>query len=148
MPYNENYRIDPQIAFEGEVADLSLATIVSRTVQTAALAFGKAVKIGTAEHTVKNVETGDTAIFGLSVRSQATSAESADVYPVGDTASILLKGTIWVKVGVAVAPGDPVFVTVADGTFKKASGAGNVAISGATYETTAALNGLARVRII
>ena len=148
MPYLENYRSDPQIALEGMIADTSLATIVSRTVQSAALGFGKPVKLGTADRTVKNVEAGDTAIYGISVRTQAAPAESVDTYPVGDTAAILLKGTIWVKVSVAVAPGDPVFVVVATGAFDKATAAGKVQIAGASYETTAAANGLARVRII
>lgn len=148
MPYTENYNTDPAVAYEGMVADIGEAIIVSRTVQAAALGFGKAVKIGTAEHTVKNVETGDTVIYGISVRSQATAAASTDAYPVADTAAILLKGPIWVKAAVAVAPGDPVYVTVADGTYKKAAGAGNVQIADASYETVAAINGLARIRIL
>lgn len=148
MPYTENYNTDPAVAYEGMVADLGAAVIVSRTVQAAALGFGKAVKVGTLEHTVKNVEAGDTVVYGLSVRSQATPAGSPNAYPVGDTAAILLKGVIWVKVGIAVAKDDPVYVTVADGTFKKAAGAGNVLVADATYETAASLNGLARVRIL
>lgn len=151
MPYTENYANSPQIAFEGMVADTGLAIIVSRTVKTAALAFGFAVKLDTTEdHKVSPVTTGDTAIYGISVRDQNQDARAVDPdkYPIGETAPIMLKGTIWVKAGVAVAPGDPVYVTVADGTYKKASGAGNVQIANAIYETTAALNGLARIRLL
>ena len=148
MPYTENYNTDPVVAFEGMVADQSLATIVSRTVQTANLGMGRPVKHGSAEHTVANVATGDTAIYGISVRSQATPAENTDVYPVGDTAAILLKGTVWVKVNSAVLPNDPVFVTVNGGAFEKAAAAGRVQIAGATYETAAGANGLSRVRIV
>lgn len=146
--YNELYRTDPQIALEGQVADTSPATIVSRTVVDAALGFGKAATTD-GEHQVHPTTTGDAAVLGISIRSQATKAESPDQYPVGDTAAVMLKGAIWVKVAETVAPGDDVTVTVATGAFgTQAVAAGIVAIAGATYETGAAANGLARVRII
>ena len=154
MPYNENYLQDPAIAFEGMVADLGLALIVSKTVKTAALPYGFAVKLDvTDEHKVTPVTTGDTTIYGLSVRHQGpgislANAANPDRIAVNDTAAIMLKGVMWVKVAVAVAPGDPVYVVVADGTYQKAAAAGRVQLAGAIYETVAAINGLARVRIL
>ena len=82
------------------------------------------------------------------MRAQGVDAESVDTYPVGDTASILLKGAIWVKAGATVAAGDPVYVTVDGGAFGTGAGAGKVAITGATYETSGAANALVRVRLV
>lgn len=147
MAYNEQYRTEPQAAFEGMVADQTPATIVSRTVETAAIGFGKAVKRGSGDHGVAATADGDTAVYGLTVRSQATVATSVDAYPVGDTASILLLGSIWVKAGAAVSAGDSVYVTVDGGALTGSSGAGKVQLAGATFETSGAQNALVRVRI-
>lgn len=150
MAYNENYNTDPQVAFEGMVADQTPATIVSRTVETAAIPFGKCVKQGTADNGVEQVETGDTAILGIAVRNQGvdSSGGTADVYPVKENAAILLKGAIWVKAGASVSAGDPVHVTVDGSVFGTGAGAGKVAIAGATYETSGAANALVRVRLV
>lgn len=148
MAHNESYRTDPQVAFEGMIADQTPATIVSRTVETAAVSFGKCVKQGTADAGVEGVETGDTAILGIAVRNQGVDGNSVDAYPVGETAAVLLKGAIWVKAGATVAAGDPVHVTVDGSVFGTGAGAGKVAISGATYETSGAANALVRVRLV
>ena len=144
MAYNETYRTDPAPAFEGMVADMSNAVIVSRTAE-AAIGFGKAVARGTEAHTTRAVTTGDTEILGVSVRSQATDAESANEYPVNDTAAVMRKGPIWVKAGATVAVGDPVKVTVDTGAFVTSSG---VAIAGATYETAGVANDLVKIHIL
>lgn len=148
MSYNETYRTDPQVAFPGMVADMSQATIVSRTVETAALGFGVAVKRG-AVHKVSALTTGDAAgdFFGITVRSQATKAESPNEYPVNDTAGIMRKGPIWVTVSEAVVEGDDVYVTLADGSFGTTAGAGIVLIAGATYESAGGANDVVRVQL-
>lgn len=146
MPYTENYAIDPEVAQEGQVADTSPATILSRTVD-ADIGFGKAVQRGAKQHSVKAAET---AVTGITVRSQATGARAAtpDVYPANDTAAIITQGPIWVKVDSNVVEEDDVTVTVATGLFgTKAVAAGVIAVPGAKFETAAAANGLARIRI-
>jgi len=147
MPYTENYNIDPAIAQEGQVADTSPAVILSRTVE-ADIAFGRAVQKGTKEHCVVAAAAGP--VVGITVRSQATGARAAtpDVYPANDTAGILTQGPIWVKVDSTVAEGDDVTVTVATGLFgTKAVAAGVIAVPNAVFDTGAAANGLARIRI-
>lgn len=146
MPYNEAYATEPAVAQEGQVADTSPATILSRTAETA-LGFGKAVQKGTKQHTVK---AADTVVTGITVRSQATGARATnpDSYPVNDTAAIITEGAIWVKVDSTVVEEDDVTVTVATGLFgTKAVAAGVIAVPGAKFETGAAANGLARIRI-
>ena len=146
MPYSEAYATDPAPAFEGMVADTSPATILSRTVE-AAIPFGRAVQKGTKQH---SVIAAATSVSGITVRSQATGAREAnpDVYPANDTAAIMTKGAVWVKVDSTVAEGDDVTVTVATGLFgTKAVAAGIIAVPGAVFDTKAVANGLARIRI-
>lgn len=147
MAYTEGYNTDPQIGFEGMVHDMSNAVIVSRTAE-AAVGFGKAVARGDDAHTCRVTETGDTEILGISVRSQATAAESVDAYPIGDTVAVMRKGPIMVKAGGTVAAGDPVYVTVVGGAFTGASGAGKVLIVGAEFETAGVLNDIVKIHII
>jgi hypothetical protein len=146
MPYIENYNTDPEVAQEGQVADTSPATILSRTVD-AEIGFGKAVQKGAKQHSVKAAVDR---VDGITVRSQATGARasSPDVYPANDTAAIITKGPIWVKVDSTVVEGDDVTLTVATGLFgTKAVAAGVIAVAGAVFDTGAAANGLARIRI-
>ena len=147
MAYNESYRTDPQIAFVGMVADQTPATIVSKTVETAAVGFGKAVKIGSVDGKVAASADGDTFVYGITVRSQATGAENADTYAVGQSASILILGSIFVTAGEAVTAGESVYVTVDGGAFGKTSGTGKVQIAGAMYETSGAQDDLVHVRM-
>lgn len=146
MPYSENYATDPEVAQEGQVADTSPTVILSRTVD-ADIGFGKAVQKGAKQHSVKAAVD---AVHGITVRSQATGARAAspDVYPANDTAAIITQGPIWVKVDSTVVEGDDVTVTVATGLFgTKAVAAGVIAVPGAVFDTGAAANGLARIRI-
>lgn len=147
MAYNETYRTDPAAAFEGMVADMSNAVIVSKTAE-AAIGFGKAVARGDDSNTARVTETGDTEILGIAVRSQATEPTTTGEYPAKDTAAIMRKGPIWVKAGATVAEGDSVYVTVNGGAFTGASGTGKVQIAGATFETAGAANDLVRVHIV
>lgn len=147
MAYNEAYATEPAVAQEGQVADTSPATILSRTVDAVALGFGKAVQKGSKQHTVV---AASTVVTGITVRSQATGARAADpdTYPVNDTAAIMTEGAIWVKVDSTVVEEDDVTVTTATGLFgTKAVAAGVIAVPGAKFETGAAANGLARIRI-
>lgn len=147
MPYTENYATDPEVAVEGQIADTSPATILSRTVE-AAIGFGKAVQKGSKQHTVIAADAGP--VTGITVRSQATGARATDpdVYPLNDTAAIITQGAIWVKVDSTVVEGDDVTVTTATGLFgSKAVAAGIIAVTGAVFDTGAAANGLARIRI-
>lgn len=131
-------------AYAGMVADLGPATIISRTVEDDDLPFGVAVT-REGDHGVSAFGSGDTSILGISVRSQATPAESPNVYPEGDTAAILIKGTIWVQASVAVDAGDPVYVIPATGAFAKTNASSAVQIAGARWDTSTSGAGLARV---
>lgn len=151
MAYTEAYNTDPVVALEGMIADTSPAVIISRTVETAALGFGKPAVQGAADHGCDGDVSGAADIIGISVRSQATPAESPNEYPVGDTASLMRKGVIWAKVTDAggVVAGDPVWLKLADGTYSNADvgSSGSIKLAGCVWETSAANGALARMRV-
>lgn len=155
MPYTENYNTDPEVLQEGQVVDTSPATIISRTVETAAVGFGKVVKQGAKERGADgDVSAADPAdLLGITVRSQATGARASDpdTYPVNDTAAIMRKGVIAVKVTDAggVAAGDPVWVKKSDGTFSNADAGtgGSIQLPGCRWESAGANGAIARMRV-
>lgn len=152
MAYNENYADDLAVAYEGMVADLGLADIISRTVEDAAgIGFGKPVKQGVAERGVTGNVTGTLDILGLTVRNVATENGTLDKYPQYDGAGIMRKGVIWVKVTDAggVVAGDSVWMARATGLFSNADlgSGGSIRLAGARWESTGANNGLARMRV-
>jgi hypothetical protein len=82
---------------------------------------------------------GGTGFEGITV---ADKSQLDDLYPVGQIAGVLRKGTIWVTASTNVGPADPVTFTAATGVI----GAGlATTIAGARFETTATSGNLVRV---
>ena len=125
----------------GMIADTTAKTLLSRDVETAAVGFGVPVVQGTADNGARAADTGDTAILGISVRERST---INDEFAVGESMRVMTKGAIWVTVKVEVDAGDSVTVVLATAEF---SNTGGVGITGATYETSAGIGELAKVRI-
>lgn len=124
-------------AFAGMIAESqSIKDVASKVVETAAVAFGRAVGRGTADGSVKLAGAG---FEGIAV---ADKSREADSYAVGEVAGVIRKGTVWVVASTAVTPADPVTFTAATGVI----GAGlATTIAGAKFETTASIGQLARV---
>ena len=131
------YQGQMDVAFAGMIAEgQTVKDVASKSVETAAVAFGLAVGAGTADGSVK---LGGTGYIGIAV---ADKTRTADSYAVGEVAGVLRKGTIWVTASTNVAPTDPVTFTAATGVI----GAGLVTtIAGAKFETTATAGNLVRV---
>jgi predicted RecA/RadA family phage recombinase len=150
MSYAESYNIDPVAAFPGTVADMGNSVIISRTADVA-VGFGVPVQQGAVAHSVKLMAAGATEVVGITVRSQATAAESANQYPAKDTAALMRNGVIWVTVTDAggVAAGDPVWVKLADGTFSNADVGtdGSIKLAGCRWESAAANGAVAKIRV-
>jgi predicted RecA/RadA family phage recombinase len=150
MSYAESYNIDPVAAFPGTVADMGNSVIISRTADVA-VGFGVPVQQGAVAHSVKLMAAGATEVVGITVRSQATAAESLNQYPAKDTAALMRNGVIWVIVTDAggVAAGDPVWVKLADGTFSNADAGsdGSIKLAGCRWESVAANGAVAKIRV-
>lgn len=141
------YTQDQPILVEGMKVNGEEYNAISRSVETAAgILFGKPVQRGTADQgCIAGLLTMTSAQFlGIAVRDLTVPANSPGKYPQYDTATILTQGAIAVKVGEAVAPGDPVFFKPADGLYyNDAQTATAVAIPQFEFDSTTAINGLA-----
>lgn len=145
MAVQDTYAQYQDAGFEGDVADGQHAVIISREVETAALAFGRAVTHGATD---RGIVAGGANVFqGVSVRKQVQKAANTETIPVGDTADVLQEGVIRVKVTVAVTPEDAPGFATADGTFAKSDTAAHTAVPGGRYESSAAIGELALLRL-
>ena len=135
-------------AVEGMVADAGLKTIVSRTVETAAgVGFGLAVVQGTADDGVI-VPTATGGVFrGITVRDVTLPQSAGDAYQQYDEAALMVSGVIWVTAQEAVSAGDPVSFEVTTGQLTTIVDATHDAIPNATWETSAGIGTLAKIRL-
>lgn len=151
MAIQTTYTDGLSAAFAGMVADTTPATIISRTVETAAIGFGLPVTQGANDRGCDGDVSSATEITGITVRDQAVEAGTPDEYPAGETAALMRKGSIWVTVTDAggVSPGDAVWVDLANGTFSNADvGSGNgLKLPGCRWDTTGANGALARISV-
>lgn len=121
----------------GMIADDSMHDVASKTVETAAVAFGLVVGRGTADGSVK---LGGTGFEGISV---ADKTRTADSYAVGEVAGIIRKGVVWVTASTAgVDPSKAVTFTAATGVIGDGLA---TTITGAKFLDTAASGALVRV---
>lgn len=133
------YTNAPAAAYAGMIAELqSSRDVASRTIETAAVAFGLAVGRGAADGSAK---LGGTGFEGVTV---ADKTRAADSYAVAEVAGVMRKGSIWVTAGAAVVPTDTVYFAAATGVISNIA-AGGTAIVGAKFETTAANGALVRL---
>lgn len=103
-------------AYEGQVSDIGLNDIVSRSVETAAIGFGKPVVSGSGARSVVAVSGATVAadVRGFTVRSMAVENNVSDAaeYGVGDQASILRRGRIFAKCVDGASKDDNVYVVI------------------------------------
>ena len=126
-------------AYNGMVADQRLTEIISREVEDATLAIGRAVIQGTADDQVKVGAAG--VYIGVTVKDVTLPPESGDVYQEGNTAAIITRGAIWVTVGGDVAAGAAVYRD-ATGVLS-ATSTDNTLVDNAMWGTTASNGNLA-----
>ena len=132
------YTAKHAVAYEGMISDMTPKTVVSRIVE--------AVSQGTADMGIVAAQTAATKFEGFTVRDQAQPGTPVDAYAVGSTAGVLTEGAIWLKPYEIVAAGDPVYFVTATGLIGKTATSSTL-IPNARWETSAAANGLAIVRI-
>jgi len=160
MPVQTTYPDTQPAAVAGAPATMLNGPIISRTVETAAIAFGKAVAQGTADKGCKAFGSGDTVILGitlldrsasgLSVTNGQVSGQTPDAFGVGESARIAPVGSgrdVWVTVAADVAAGQPVYVRPSNGDFQPTNANSAVQIAGARWDTSATAGNLAVVRL-
>lgn len=149
MAVQSTYLSEMVAAYVGMVANTEPNNLISRDVETAAgVGFGVPVQQGTADYECKIMAAGATGCVGITVRDQST---TDDKFAVSDSALLMRNGVIWVTVSDSggVDAGDPVWVKLSDGTFSNADAGsdGSIKLAGCIWETTAANNALAKIRV-
>lgn len=138
----------------GVIASGMPSEVASYEVESTNIDFGVAVKTGTKiGQIVVGVNGAGSAPFavndylGITVENVALGDE-VDKYGKGNIASVMFSGDVWVKVEAAVTAGDDVTIKEATGALSSATAAdGQFLLPNARYLTTAAANGLAKVRL-
>lgn len=160
MAVQTNYPDTQPAAVAGQQATMLRGDIISRTVEGAAIGFGKAVTQGTADKGVEAFGSGDTTFVGITILDRSAAGTSvtdgqvvsrtADVYGVGESARIAAVGgggDVWVLCATGCSAGDGVFVRPSNGDFQDSSANSAVQIPGARWDTSVSGAGLAVVRM-
>ncbi len=155
MAVQTSYNDNQPAAVAGAQATMIPATMISRTVEGAALGFGKPVKQGTADKgcalfnggTVLGITVLDRSASGQTVSGGQVTGQTADTFGVGESARVMTKGDIWVVCASGCVAGDPVWVRPSNGDFQKTNANSAVQIAGARWDTSAAAGELAVVRL-
>lgn len=160
MSIQTTYADNLSAAVAGALASLINGVLLSRTVETAAVPFGRAVKQGTADKGCELFGSGDTVVLGISVLDRSASgltvvngqvtAQTEDAFGVGESARIAPAGSghdVWVVCATGCSAGDSVFVRPSNGDFQDSNANSAVQITGARWETSASAAGLAVIRL-
>lgn len=139
------YSEDPAIGYAGMVLSGATSNRITRTIEDAGgVAFGKAVFRGSGDHGC--TATPSAAGLGFAIATSAAgilASADADKYVQYDNVAILTEGEIVVSAAVAVADGEPVYVTSADAITNVSSG--NTILTGWVFDRTTAAAGLVPV---
>lgn len=144
-----NFKEQMDVGVAGGIVNTENKNIISRTVETeTGIEFGKPVVQGEYDKGIRAAKAGDTRFVGITVLDRTAFDLKGNGFVHRETARVLDRGVIWVKVSEAVKAGDEVAVTVATGEFNKTPAAAtSVKMANAVYDTSAPINGLAQLRL-
>lgn len=150
MPTVQSTYVENQpVALPGMAADADFSADTRICETAAGIAFGVAVSQGTADKGAL-VGGASAAVFvGITISDKTIQNDGgADGYNQYDNMAVMYRGTIWVTTGGAVNDGDDVTFNSTTGVLSStAAGAGQFAIAGARWMTTAGNGGLAKIRL-
>jgi len=131
--------------FEGMPANMEVRNTISRTIETnTGIGFGKPAYQGATDQSVAATGSILRGVTEVDHNVRPTAAQT-DAYAQGDTVTIMTRGVIWVVVSGAVTAGAPAYLTSAGAW--SATSSGNTAVPNAIFDSSAANNGLARLRV-
>ncbi|WP_298958745.1 hypothetical protein [uncultured Methylobacterium sp.] len=130
-------------AYEGMIASAELATAISRNAEDAAgIGFGKAAYQGTADN---GIRASGSVFRGVTLVDHNVRPTNGDAYARGDSVPVLVRGVVWVTVANNVAVGASAYLTGSGGF--TANPSGTTAIPNASFDSSAAAGGLAKLRL-
>ena len=133
-------------AYEGMIANTEPNVLISRTVETAAIGFGKAVKQGTADDEVEAADNAADVYRGVTVRDMSVDPDSPDATPVGHSALVMTKGVVWVTAEDTVVAGADVYMVPGTGKFTDTS-TSNLPIPNAVFDSSGVADELVKIRL-
>lgn len=144
-----SYSRDTPKGYPGMIATTEPHFIISMIVAAASadIPFGRGVLFGTLEDTVA-LPAAVGKFAGIAVADRTIPFEKGEVFKPYDQISVMKNGSIWVTALVAVAQGDPVYMTPT-GTFTNVSNSSaNQLIENAEWATvTSTTNQIAKIRL-
>jgi hypothetical protein len=160
MAVQTNYEDTQPVAVAGAQATMLRGDLISRTVEEAAIGFGRAVTQGATDKGCVAFGAGDTTFLGITVLDRSASGlsvtsgqvidQTADSFGVGESARISAVGgggDVWVVCATGCSAGDSVFVRPSNGDFQDSNANSAVQIPGARWDTSAEAGALAVVRL-
>lgn len=150
MAVQTDYLDNMPAGVPGAQATMRHADIVSRTVETAAIGFGRPVEQGVSDKgcklfdggTVTGITMLDRSATGATVVNGQVTGYTADSFGIGESARVMRKGDIWLTCATGCAAGDPVWVRPSNGAFQNSNANSAVQVVG-RWETSAAAGALA-----
>lgn len=136
--------------YAGQIEDLGLSDIVSRSAGSGDIGYGLAV-IDVDQRTAK-LPSGAEVANGISIRESVRDNAAGDNpvpgYPEDHEMSVLRVGRIWVTTAAAAAPGGAVYVTPTTGVITSDPAAGvNIQLPNAAFKSTAGAGEIALVQL-
>ena len=148
MAVQTDYTSEMAPGYEGMIANTEPNVLISRTVEGAAIGFGRAVKQGTADTEIEAATAAADVYRGITVRDQSVDPSSANATPVGESALVMTKGVVWVTAFDGVVAGAPVYMRVAGGSARFTDTAtDNLAIPGAVFDSSGGAGDLVKIRL-
>ncbi|KQY78643.1 hypothetical protein ASD52_02005 [Ensifer sp. Root142] len=144
-----SYSRDTPAGYPGLIATTEPHFITSMIVAAASgnIPFGVGVIYDTVEDTVK-LPTAIGKFAGVAVGDRTLPFANGELYKPYDQISVMKNGSIWVTALVAVAQGDPVYMTPTGGFTNVSNSAANQLIENAEWASvTSGTNQLARLRL-
>jgi hypothetical protein len=144
-----SYSRDTPAGYPGMIATTEPHFITSMVVGATSgnIPFGLGVVYDTAEDTVK-LPTAIGKFAGVAVVDRTLPYANGEVYKPYDQISVMKNGSIWVTALVAVAQGDPVYMTPTGGFTNVSNSSANQLIENAEWASvTSGANQLARLRL-
>jgi hypothetical protein len=149
MSVQTSYAINMDRAYPGLLADLNKNRIISRLAEGGAIPFGTVVSRGTADD---QCVLGGTDPIGVALRTLDREGDlgTADLeYKEKDAVAVIEDGAVYVSVGSTGSPGDVLkYVNATGAILTGAPGTGETALPGVLEETVAAVDDIARIRLI
>jgi len=133
--FQGGYADKSPVGYPGMIATTNARDAFTHTIETSAAGFGLAMGQGAAD---RGAVLGGAAFIGLTIADKSRDSEA---YGIGETASLLRKGTMVVTASTAVNAGDAVTY---DANGALGAGLANT-IPGARFESTAQAGSLVRI---